>query len=203
MNRFTRAAVIAIALGTTAVPMIAQAQSRDDRRERRDDRRDYRQDRRDDRRDFREERRDDRRDRRNGQYDNRRDYREDRRDDRRDFREERREDRREFREDRRWDRNNRDWWRGRSDFRDYNGRRNGQWYAPGYGYYRVEPRYYGYSWRRGSYLPPAYHRYAVRDPYFYNLRPAPRGYRWVHVDNDIVLVALATGLIADLVFDIW
>ena len=43
----------------------------------------------------------------------------------------------------------------------------------------------------------------MRDPYYYGLRPAPRGYRWVHADNDILLVALATGVIADVLFDIW
>ncbi|HAV50172.1 MAG TPA: hypothetical protein DCX75_08470, partial [Brevundimonas sp.] len=150
----------------------------------RDDRREWRQDRRDDRRDYRRDRREDRRD-----------WRSDRRDDRRDYRNHRRADR--------WDRNNRDWWRGRSDFRDFRGHRRGYWYAPGYGYHRVEPRYYGYRWQRGSRLPSTYHRYYVRDPYYYGLRPAPRGYRWVHADNDILLVALATGVIADMVLDIW
>ena len=138
--------------------------------------------------------------------DDRREWRQDRRDDRRDYRRDRRDDRRDWRYDRRvdrWDRNNRDWWRGRSDFRDFRGQRRGYWYAPGYGYHRVEPRYYGYRWQRGSRLPSTYHRYYVRDPHYYGLRPAPRGYRWVHADNDILLVALATGVIADLVLDIW
>lgn len=192
MNRLTKAAIVAVALSTTAVPLAAEAQSRRDRQDRRDDRRDYRQDRRDDRRDFRDERHDDRRDWRRGEYDDLRQYRQDRRDDRRDFR-----------NDRRWDRHDRDWWRGRPDFRDYRGARHGHWYAPGYGYYRVEPRYYGNSWRRGAYLPSSYHRYYVSDPYFYGLRPAPRGHRWVHADNDILLVALATGLIADVLFDVF
>lgn len=162
MNRLTKAAVVAIALSTTAVPLLAEAQSRDDRRE-------YRQDRRDDRRDYRSERRDDRRDWRQGDYSSRQDYRQDRRDDRRDFRHERRDDR--------WDRNNRNWWRGRSDFRGYNGPRAGYWYAPSYGYYRVEPRYSGYRWRTGGYLPSQYRTYYVRDPYFYGLREAPRSMR--------------------------
>ena len=72
MNRLTKAAVVALALSTTAVPMLVQAQDRD--------RREYRQDRRDDRRDFRQERREDRRDWRDGRYDSRQDYRRDRRD---------------------------------------------------------------------------------------------------------------------------
>ena len=181
MNRFTRAALVALALATTAAPLAAQAQSRDYRQDRREDRRDYRDDRRDDRRDYRNERRDDRRD----------------------YRDDRREDRRDYRSDRRWDRNNRDWWRGRDDFRDYRGARSGYWYAPSYGYYRVEPRYYGQRWQRGHYLPHSYRSYYVRDPYAYNLRPAPRGYRYVHAGNDIVLIAIATGLIASVLSGVY
>ncbi len=187
MNRLTKAAVVALALSTTAVPMLAEAQSRD--------RREYRQDRRDDRRDFRNERRDDRRDWRQGDYRNRGDYRQDRRDDRRDYRDERRDDR--------WDRGNANWWRGRSDFRGYTGPRRNYWYAPGHGYSRVEPRYYGYRWRTGGYLPAQYRGYYVSDPYFYGLRPAPRGYRYVHAGSDILLVAVATGLIASVLSNVY
>lgn len=184
MIRLTKAAAMGLALAMAA-PMAAEAQSREDYREHR---RDYREH----RRDYREDRRDDRRDWRQGDYDNRREYRHDRRDYRRDFR----DDRRDYRRDQRWDRHNRDWWRGRDDFRDYRGARSGYWYAPSYGYYRVEPRYYGHRWQRGHYLPSNYRGYHVRDPYAYNLRPAPRGYRYVHAGNDIVLIAIATGLIA-------
>ncbi|QCQ99157.1 RcnB family protein [Brevundimonas sp. SGAir0440] len=194
MNRLTKAAVVALALSTTAVPMLVQAQDRD--------RREYRQDRRDDRRDFRQERREDRRDWRDGRYDSRQDYRRDRRDDRRDYWAERREDRRDWRNDR-WDRNNSNWWRGRSDFRGYNGPRAGYWYAPSYGYYRVEPRYSNYRWRTGGYLPYQYRNYYVRDPYVYGLREAPRGYRYVHAGNDILLIAVASGLIASVLSGVY
>lgn len=132
----------------------------------------------------------------------RREWREDRRDWRRDHRHDRRDWRAERRHDR-WDRRDRNWWRGRPEFRDYAGPRRGYWYAPGYGYHRVEPRYHAYRWRRGHVLPPAYRGYYVRDPYYYGLRPAPRGYRWVHANNDILLVALATGIIAEVVFDVF
>ncbi len=131
------------------------------------------------------ERRDDRRYERREHYDDRRDYRRDRRD------------------ARRWDRRDRDWWRGRNEFRDYRGRRSGYWYAPGYGYYEVEPRYYGRRWSRGHYLPRAYRHYYVQDPYFYGLRPAPYGYRWVYVDDDLLLVSIATGLILDALLDVY
>lgn len=163
MNRLTKAAVIALALTTTAVPILAQAQDRGGRHE-------WRHDRRDDRRDARHDRRDWRQDQR--RHDN-------------------------------WNRTDRNWWRGRPEFRDYRGARNGYWYAPGHGYYRVQPRDYGYRWRTGAYLPPAYRSYSVRDPYFYGLRPAPRGYRYVHAGNDILLIAVATGLIASVLNDIY
>lgn len=140
--------------------------------------------------------------------DHNRDYRYDRRDrdsrsegsDRRDWR---RDQNRGWSREQRWSRQDRDWWRGRSDFRDYRGARPGYWYAPSYGYYRIEPRDYGQRWTRGRYLPPAYRNYYVRDPYVYGLRPAPRGYRYVHADNDIVMIAIATGLIASVLSDIY
>ena len=191
MKTLMKAAAVAIGLITVSAPLTAEAQSRHDRREWREDRRDDRRDRRDYRRDNRQDRREWRRDRR----DDRRDWRQDRREDRRDWRHDRRADR--------GDRNDRNWWRGRSDFRDYRGARRGYYYAPSYGYYRVEPRYYGYRWQRGHTLPYAYRSYYVRDPHFYGLRPAPRGYRWVHANNDIVLIALATGLIADMVMNVY
>ena len=75
--------------------------------------------------------------------------------------------------------------------------------AKSYGYYRVEPRYYGQRWQRGHYLPSSYRSYYVRDPYAYNLRPAPRGYRYVHAGNDIVLIAIATGLIASVLSGVY
>jgi Ni/Co efflux regulator RcnB len=179
MNRFTKAAVVGLALATTAAPLAAEAQSRNQHR------REHRQERRDDRREWRQ---DNRNDRREWRQDNRNDRREWRQDDRR---------------DRHWDRNDRNWWRGRDDFRDYRGARRGYWYAPSYGYYRVEPRYYGYRWTRGAYLPPAYRGYYVRDPYVYGLRPAPRGYRYVYAGDDIVMIAIATGLIASVISNVF
>lgn len=103
----------------------------------------------------------------------------------------------------RWQRGNRDWWRGRSEWRNYNGRRNGYYFAPGYGYYRYDQRYHGRRWGRGSYLPQTYRRYYVQDPYYYGLRDAPYGYRWVYVDNDLILVSIATGLILDVLLDVY
>jgi Ni/Co efflux regulator RcnB len=96
----------------------------------------------------------------------------------------------------RYDRHRPDSWRGRSEWRDYRGARAGYWYAPGYGY---RPVVRGYAWRRGAYVPRTYRGYYVQDPYFYGLRPAPYGYRWVYADGNFVLMALATGLIAEVI----
>lgn len=144
-----------------------------------------------------------RRDRYERGYDDRGDRRGDRYrgDDRRGDRYDRRD--RRGRGGDRWRRGERDWWRGRSDWRGYNGRRNGHYFAPGYGYYRYDQRYHGRRWGRGHYLPPTYRRYYVQDPYFYGLREAPYGYRWVYVDNDLVLVSIATGLILDVLLDVY
>ncbi len=114
-----------------------------------------------------------------------------------------REDRRDMRQAQRWDRNNRDWWRGRADFRGYNGARAGMWYAPGYGYVRSLPGFNGRAWRRGQRVPAAYRNYAVNDYGFYGLRAPPPGHRYVYLDNNIVLMSLATGLIADTLLGIY
>jgi Ni/Co efflux regulator RcnB len=58
-----------------------------------------------------------------------------------------------------------------------------------------------HHWRRGERLPAAYYRnsgYYV-DYRAHHLRAPPRGYRWVRVDNDYILVAAATGLIASII----
>jgi Ni/Co efflux regulator RcnB len=57
--------------------------------------------------------------------------------------------------------------------------------------------YYAHHWRRGDHLPPAYRgsAYVIPNPVVYHLRPAPRGYYWVRVDNNAVLAAVATGVV--------
>ena len=110
-------------------------------------------------------------------------------------------ERREIHRDRaelRYDRARADTWRGRPEWRDYRGARSGYWYAPGYGYQRINPRYRAY-WRPGGYVPRAYRGYYVQDYGYYGLRPPPRGYRWVYADNNFALMALTTGLIAEVV----
>ena len=167
----------AVALTTAGAPMIASAQPysgevRHDRREAQDSRREYRQD-------YRAATRDGRIDRGEARELNR---------DARDVR----QDNRELR----YDRARRDTWAGRAEWRGYNGRREGYWYAPGYGYQRYAPGRYV----RGGYLPAAYRNYYVNDWSYYNLRAPTPGYRWVYgPDGRFLLVAGATGLIADVI----
>jgi len=54
-----------------------------------------------------------------------------------------------------------------------------------------------HHWERGHrYYGPSY---VVRDYGYYRLRPPPRGYHWVRDDNnDLLLVAITTGIILDI-----
>ncbi len=117
---------------------------------------------------------------------------------------ERREIQREYRDvaraEARYDRRRADSWRGRPEWNAYRGARPGYWYAPGYGY---RPYNRGYAWRTGAYVPRAYRNYYVQDYRYYGLRPPPPGHRWVYADGNFVLMALATGLIAQVVANGW
>ena len=54
-------------------------------------------------------------------------------------------------------------------------------------------------WVRGQYFRPAFGRpIVVNDWRGYHLRRPPIGYHWVRYDNNFLLVALASGLIADI-----
>lgn len=69
-------------------------------------------------------------------------------------------------------------------------------YHPPYGYY-------SHRWGRGERLPVAYFapRYVVYDYGRCGLRAPPYGYHWVRVDTDVVLAAIATGVILDVVYN--
>ncbi len=110
-------------------------------------------------------------------------------------------DRHERRHDDRYDRrdrHDRDWHRSHG-FRHYDGRRyyGGRYVRPSGYYYR--------SWRYGDHLPRAYYgrRYIVNDYYVYRLHPPPRGYHWVRVDHDVVLAAIASGVVVSAVYGIF
>ena len=125
----------------------------------------------------------------------------DRQDDRREQGDDRRDlrhDRRDVAQDRRdlhYDRARAESWQGRAEWRDFHGVRPGFWFAPGYGYRPVSH----FGWRRGAFVPAAYRGFYVQDWGYYGLRPPPPGYRWIYADGNFVLMAAATGLIADLV----
>lgn len=124
-----------------------------------------------DRREMRQERQD------------RREFREERREagqDRREFRREVRQDRREFRQDMR------QMQRWQQAQRRYNA---GRYYAPRG--YQVR------TWRHGQVMPSYYrtNQYVVTDYYRYGLQAPPRGYHYVRSGNDVVLAAVAGGLI--------
>ncbi len=98
----------------------------------------------------------------------------------------------------RWDRRNPQWWRGRSEFRDYAGPRQGFWYTPGRGYYRPDPRWYGYRWAVGGFVPYQYRTYYVSNPVFYGLPVAPYGLRYIYLNNQIALIDVRNGRIVSL-----
>ena len=141
----------------------------------------------------------------------RHDRRDDRHDRRHDRRDDRRHDRRDYRYDYRYD--------NRHGSR-YDSRRHR---VPAYGYYQSPERIYrqysryaspwryahprGYSYRSynsGYYLPRPYFSsgYYV-DYHRYGLRAPPYGHHWVRIDGDVVLAAIATGLIVDVVHDLF
>jgi len=65
--------------------------------------------------------------------------------------------------------------------------------------------YHAHTWRRGERLPVAYRGagYVIPNPAVYHLRPAPRGYYWVRVDNNAVLAAVATGVVASVALNLF
>lgn len=123
----------------------------------------------------------------------------DRRDhDRYDRRDNRRGDRWDRRDNRRGDR----WDRGRHNGYMYQGRWH---YGPPPAAYYGRPGFYvDYrQWRRGDRLP-AYYRNSYRpvDYRHYGYRAPPRGYHYVRDDRgDVLLVAIATGIIASIILN--
>ncbi|MBP7705045.1 MAG: RcnB family protein [Caulobacter sp.] len=64
------------------------------------------------------------------------------------------------------------------------------------GRYEHPRGYQARSWHRGDRLPPAYRGNAYRVDYrTYRLAPPPRGYEYRRVGDDVVLTAIATGII--------
>jgi Ni/Co efflux regulator RcnB len=68
------------------------------------------------------------------------------------------------------------------------------------------PGYYGArgpDFRRGGYIPYEYRRpiYVVNNYYGHRLPLPPRGHQWVQVGADYVLIAIATGIIAQIILN--
>lgn len=122
---------------------------------------------------------------RGDRQEHRQEQRHDARDDRRDARDDRRDDRRDARDDRRdYRQDQRAYARYQRAERRYDG---GRWQQPRGTHYQV----YGYGQR----LPSSYNSYVVNDYNRYGLRAPPRGYHYVRNGNDVVLAAVAGGLI--------
>jgi len=83
----------------------------------------------------------------------------------------------------------------------YNGRQHNAYRAPAW----QPPRgHYQRNWARGQYLPASYRaRPYVINHRMYGLRPAPIGYSWVRVNNDVFLVSNRTGYINQIVFSMF
>lgn len=58
-----------------------------------------------------------------------------------------------------------------------------------------------YKWSRGHRMSPAERRNMrdVRDYRRYHLAPPPRGYRWVQVNNDYLMISIAGGVISNII----
>ncbi|HEY1878374.1 MAG TPA: RcnB family protein [Caulobacteraceae bacterium] len=91
-----------------------------------------------------------------------------------------------------------DWWRGRTGFNGYYGRRQGYWFAPGWGYYQVDPQWLGFNWAVGAVVPYQLQSYYISDPYEYGLPPAPYGCEWIFLGDQIVLIDLSSGAILEI-----
>ncbi len=102
-------------------------------------------------------------------------------------------------DDRDWNRHPNNWDNRSHDHVDYARTRYH------YGYYAPPRGYYNRTWYRGDRLPYGWYSnaYVVHDWHPYHLYAPPYGYQWVRVGNDVVLTALATGVVLDVLYNIW
>jgi len=86
--------------------------------------------------------------------------------------------------------------------RDYERRADRRYKA---GRYNPPRGWQARHWRRGETLPPSYRGrgYVVSDWKRYHLAPPPRGYQYTRVGNDVVLTAIATGLVSSVILDLF
>jgi Ni/Co efflux regulator RcnB len=70
--------------------------------------------------------------------------------------------------------------------------------------YQPPRGYQARQWHRGDKLPSSYRNKAyVVDYRHYGLGAPPRGYQYVRVNNDVVLAAVATGVISSVIFQLF
>ncbi|HEX5206249.1 MAG TPA: RcnB family protein [Steroidobacteraceae bacterium] len=98
-----------------------------------------------------------------------------------------------------------DWHQGRDWHHDDH---HGDWHRDHHfnaGRYERPHGWHSHHWRRGERLPPAYREeaYVIPNAPVYHLRPPPRGYYWVRVDNNAVLAAVATGVVLDVAVNLF
>ncbi|KQY50441.1 RcnB family protein [Lysobacter sp. Root494] len=77
----------------------------------------------------------------------------------------------------------------------------GKGHGHGHGGHGDHPPGNHYGWHKGERIDVVYMqpRYYVEDYRVYHLAPPPPGHRWVrHPDGRMILVAVATGIIADI-----
>lgn len=97
--------------------------------------------------------------------------------------------------------------RGRSDQRpgdnnNYERHASKRYKAPSR--YQPPRGYQARQWHRGEKLPASYRNKAyVVDYRHYGLSAPPRGYQYVRVNNDVVLTAIATGVVASVIYQLF
>ncbi|WP_165188474.1 RcnB family protein [Caulobacter soli] len=70
--------------------------------------------------------------------------------------------------------------------------------------YQPPRGYQARQWHRGDKLPSAYRGKAYTVDYrHYGLSAPPRGYQYVRVNNDVVLTAVATGVVASVIYQLF
>lgn len=115
---------------------------------------------------------------------------------------EQRQDRRHDRQAERWNERRQERFDRRHEQRDWRPGWQAGYQQPHYGWqsgHRVAPRYH-----RGGYLPYQYRgpTYRVHDWHAHpGLYAPPYGHQWMQVDGEFLLVALATGLIANAILN--
>lgn len=67
---------------------------------------------------------------------------------------------------------------------------------------KIPPGHAKKIWGKGEYIPVEYRDYQFSDWRRYDLRDAPPGHRWVLVEDDVYLVDVASGLIAEALVDL-